>query len=230
MRPLTDHTPKPLLSAGGRTLIEYLVHALVKAGIAEVIINLAHLGEKIEAALGDGSRYGATIRYSYEGGEALETGGGILRALPLLGEQPFLALNGDIATDFPFARLRGQPVGLAHLVLVPNPQQHPLGDFALERDRVREAGENRLTFAGIGVYRPQLFAGCRAGKFALAPLLRQAMALGKVSGELYGGFWMDIGTQDRLSALDERLSRMDRGESAPSSSPSMLKLEEKTSC
>jgi MurNAc alpha-1-phosphate uridylyltransferase len=201
LRPLTDHTPKPLLAAGGRPLIEHTLVALVKGGITDIVVNTAHLGEQIEDYLGDGGRFGARITYSPEG-EALETGGGILRALPLLGDRPFLVVNGDIATDFPFARLLDQPKGLAHLVLVPNPPHHSKGDFALAAGLVHDAGPKRHTFSGIGVYRPELFAGCRAGRFPLAPLLRAAMPEGKVSGELYEGFWMDIGTVERLEAFD----------------------------
>jgi MurNAc alpha-1-phosphate uridylyltransferase len=227
MRPLTDHTPKPLLAAGGRPLIERLIHALVNAGFADIVINLAHLGKVIEATLGDGRRYGAAIRYSHEGDEALETGGGIHRALPLLGKQPFLVVNGDIATDFPFATLRRPPVDLAHLVLVPNPPHHSLGDFALQEGRVLEAKENRHTFAGIGVYQPALFADCRPGSFRLAPLLRRAMSLGKVSGELYSGFWMDIGTHDRLKTLDERLSAAKDDGTVVGPSTTMFDAEEK---
>jgi MurNAc alpha-1-phosphate uridylyltransferase len=204
MRPLTDHTPKPLLAAGGRTLIEHITVALVAGGITDIIVNTAHLGEQVEAHLGDGAGYGARIRYSLEG-EALETGGGIFKALPLLGDEPFLVVNGDIATDFPFGALKALKVDLAHLVLVPNPSHHPNGDFALNGGRVEENGDPRYTFCGIGVYRPELFAGCSPGRFALAPLLRQAMTQGAVSGELYRGFWMDIGTIERLRAFDEYL-------------------------
>lgn len=205
MRPLTDHTPKPLLAAGGRPLIEHLVAALVDGGINELIVNTAHLGEQIEQYLGDGRRFGARIVYSPEG-EALETGGGIFRALPLLGDGPFLVVNGDIATDFPFARLKDHPAGLAHLVLVPNPPHHARGDFAVEGGLVNDAGPERHTFSGIGVYRPELFAGCSPGRFPLAPLLRKAMPEGRVSGELYEGFWMDIGTVERLEAFDRWVS------------------------
>jgi MurNAc alpha-1-phosphate uridylyltransferase len=201
MRPLTDRTPKPLLAAGGRPLIEHIVVALVAGGIADVVVNTAHLGEQIEDYLGDGHRFGARIVYSPEG-EALETGGGIFRALPLLGDGPFLVVNGDIATDFPFARLLDQPQGLAHLVLVPNPPHHARGDFALDGGLVHDAGPERHTFSGIGVYRPELFAGCTPGRFPLAPLLRAAMPEGQVSGELYEDFWMDIGTVERLEAFD----------------------------
>jgi len=204
MRPLTDSTPKPLLVAGGRPLIEHTIESLAQDGFVDIVVNTAHLGEQVEAHLGDGARFGARIVYSAEG-EALETGGGIHRALPLLGEHPFLVVNGDIATDYPFGRLRNQTSGLAHLVLVPNPPHHPRGDFALRSGMVQDSGDGRFTFSGIGVYRPELFAGCSPGKFPLAPLLRRAMADGLVSGEMYGGFWMDIGTIDRLQAFDEHL-------------------------
>lgn len=206
MRPLTDHTPKPLLRVGGRTLIEYHILSLAQAGICDLIINHAHLGDQIEQALGDGSRYGVHIRYSSEG-EALETGGGIFRALPLLGQEPFVVVNGDVWSDFPFASLPAAPVGLAHLVLVDNPPQHPAGDFVLGADGlVRDVDGARLTFSGIGVYRPELFADCQAGKFPLAPLLRAAMARGQVSGEYYRGSWTDVGTPERLAELDRRLA------------------------
>jgi len=205
MRPLTDHTPKPLLRAGGRALIEYHILGLAQAGIRQIIINHAHLGGQIEQALGDGGRYGVDIRYSPEG-EALETGGGIFRALPWLGDGPFVVVNGDVWTDYPFARLP-EPAGLAHLVLVDNPPHHPAGDFVLAADgRVNEAGGPRLTFSGIGVYRPGLFAGCTAGRFPLAPLLRGAMSAGRVSGEHYRGGWVDVGTPERLAELERRLA------------------------
>jgi len=204
MRPLTDSTPKPLLTAGGRTLIEHMIESLVQGGFVDIVVNTAYLGEQIEAHLGDGARFGARIAYSAEG-EALETGGGIHRALPLLGDRPFLVVNGDIATDYPFGRLRNQASGLAHLVLVPNPSHHTQGDFTLCDGRVLDSEDCRFTFSGIGVYRPELFAGCLPGKFPLAPLLRRAMAEGFVGGEVYDGFWMDIGTVDRLRAFDERL-------------------------
>jgi MurNAc alpha-1-phosphate uridylyltransferase len=205
MRPLTDHRPKPLLEAGGKALIEHLVTALAQGGITDLIINTAHLGEQIEARLGDGSGLGVSIQYSPEG-EAMETGGGIFRALPLLGEAPFLVVNGDIATDFDFGRLKEQPIALAHLVLVPNPEHHPKGDFHLVGERVRDDGMPRHTFGGIGVYRPELFADCRPGRFALAPVLRSAMARDAVSGQLHQGLWMDIGTVDRLRAFDRYLT------------------------
>ena len=204
MRPLTDHTPKPLLKAGGRALIEHTIDGLVAGGISEMIVNTAHLGEQVEQYLGDGARYGASIRYSLEG-EALETGGGIFRALPLLGDEPFLVVNGDIATDFNFASLRERKIDLAHLVLVANPKHHPQGDFGLAEGLALDGGDPRYTFCGIGVYRPELFAACNPGRFALAPLLRKAMVTEQVSAEFYPGFWMDIGTVERLQAFDQYL-------------------------
>jgi MurNAc alpha-1-phosphate uridylyltransferase len=206
MRPLTDHTPKPLLRAGGKRLIEYHIEALAAAGFTDIVINHAHLGEMIASALGDGSRYGARITYSAEG-TALETGGGIFRALPLLGPGPFVVVNGDVWTDYPFERLRRAPSGLAHLVLVRNPPQHAGGDFVLTTDgSVRADGEPRLTYSGIGIFRPELFLDCPPGRFPLAPLLRLAMAQGLVTGELWTGGWVDVGTPERLAELDQRLS------------------------
>lgn len=206
MRPLTDTTPKPLLEVGGRALIEHHLTALARAGFRDVVVNVGHLGERIEAALGDGRRYGVEIRYSREDEVILDTGGGIFNALPLLGEAPFLVVNGDVYCDYPYARLPAAPAGLAHLVLVPNPPQHPRGDFALDGTRVLSEGAPRLTFSGIGVYRPALFDGCEPGVFPLAPLLRRAMAAGAVSGECYRGEWWDVGTPERLAALDARLA------------------------
>ncbi|MEJ2060650.1 MAG: nucleotidyltransferase family protein [Gammaproteobacteria bacterium] len=207
MRPLTDTTPKPLLKAGGRCLIEYHLERLAAAGLCEIVINTAHLGAQISDYLGDGGRYGVHISYSYEGETALETGGGIYRALPLLGNAPFLVVNGDIHTDYPLPPPRLAPDDLAHLVLVDNPPQHPQGDFALRDGRVLETGQALLTFSGIGIYRPELFAACRPGTFPLAPLLRGAMQAGRVSGEHFRGAWMDIGTPERLERLDALLSQ-----------------------
>lgn len=206
MRPLTAATPKPLLRAGGKALIEYHLEALARAGMREVVVNVGHLGGQIEAALGDGGRYGVRIQYSREDAAILDTGGGILNALPLLGDAPFLVVNGDVYADYPFEQLPAAPAGLAHLVLVPNPPQHPGGDFALRDGRVIDEDESRLTFSGIGVYRPQLFADCQPGVFPLAPLLRRAMAAGQVSGERYDGRWWDVGTPARLAALDACLT------------------------
>jgi MurNAc alpha-1-phosphate uridylyltransferase len=213
MRPLTDRVPKPLLRVGGQCLIEYHIRALVRAGIHEVVINLGHLGEKIEDFLQDGGRYGITIRYSREEERILDTGGGILHALPLLGPEPFLVINGDIFTDLPFERLPIRPDGLAHLILVANPSHHPRGDFALVGGQVREWGAPQLTFSGVGVYRPELFADHSAGVFPLAPLLRHAMAKKQVSGERYEGVWRDIGTPPRLAELESYLEGHSQRES-----------------
>ncbi len=206
LRPLTDHTPKPLLEAGGKPLIAWHLDRLAAAGFREVVINHAHLGGQIEQALGDGSRWGLRIRYSAEGqGRALETGGGICKALPLLGNGPFLVINGDVFTDLDYGSLRLQGDDLAHLVLVDNPPHHPAGDFLLRQGRVWAQGDPRLTFSGIGVYDPRLFAGCRPEAFPLAPLLREAMTKGLVSGEYHGGYWLDVGTPERYQELKNRL-------------------------
>lgn len=202
MRPLTDTTPKPLLKVGGRALIEYHLAALCASGISEVVINHAWLGEQIIAALGDGSRYGLQIHYSDESAGALETAGGIVRALPLLGEEPFVVVNGDVFTDYDYARLPRRLDGLAHLVMVDNPPQHPQGDFVLHEGRLLAEGESRLTFSGIGLYDPQLFSGCGPGPLPLAPILRAAMARNEVSAEHYTGQWLDIGTPTRLAELN----------------------------
>ena len=206
MRPLTDRTPKPLLKVGGKCLIEYHLDNIRQAGIREVVINHAWLGEQIEAALGDGGRYGLTIHYSREP-EALETAGGIQRALPLLGGEPFIAINGDIWTDYAVTSLPQAPAGLAHLVLVDNPPHHPTGDFRLQAGQVLPDGPDCLTFSGIGLYRAELFAGLKPGKSPLAPLLRQAMTQQQVTGEHHTGRWFDIGTPERLAELDTWLKR-----------------------
>jgi MurNAc alpha-1-phosphate uridylyltransferase len=209
MRPLTDATPKPLLAVGGKPLVQWTIERLVRAGILELVVNHAHLGEQVERTLGDGSRFGASIRYSPER-EALETAGGIANAASLLGQSPFLVVNGDIWCDFDYAPLARRTLGpsiLAHLVLVPNPPQHPGGDFALAGERVVEADGARLTFSGIGVYRPQLFSGVSPGaKAKLAPLLRAAIGGGAVTGERFAGEWHDVGTPERLAALDRELA------------------------
>jgi N-acetyl-alpha-D-muramate 1-phosphate uridylyltransferase len=207
LRPLTDTTPKSLLAVGGKPLIVWHLEKLARAGFAEIVINHAHLGHRIESELGDGSRFGLAIGYSRER-EALETAGGIALALPLLGPMPFLVINADIYCDYDFSALRDLALGdkLAHLVLVDNPAQHPRGDFALEAGCVRESGAPMLTFSGIGIYAPRLFAGIPATtKVPLAPLLRKAMAANRVSGEHYRGRWHDIGTAERLHALDAEL-------------------------
>lgn len=207
MRPLTDSTPKALLAAGGKPLIVWQLEKLARAGFREAVINHAHLGHLIEAALGDGARFGLSIRYSPEP-EALETAGGIALALPWLGAEPFLVINADISTDYDFAALARLDLQdrLAHLVLVDNPPQHPRGDFDLEAGLVSASGARLLTFSGIGVYAPRLFAGIPANaKVALAPILRKAMSAQRVSGEHYRGRWHDIGTVERLKALDAEL-------------------------
>lgn len=206
MRPLTDHTPKALLTAGGKQLIGYHIENLARAGIHDIIINYAHLGEQIEQALGTGEDYGVRIFYSPEREQMLETGGGIFNALPLLGAAPFVVVNADVWTDYPFAKLPADPEGLAHLVLIANPPHHPHGDFVLRSGHVLSEDNEKLTFSGIGVYRPELFAACKPGKFPLAPLLRAAMEKHQVTGEHYQGAWFDIGTPERLQQLDERLA------------------------
>jgi len=209
MRPLSDTLPKPLLPVAGRPLIVYHLEALARAGIHDVVVNLAWLGDRLRAALGDGGRYGVRIHYSDEGAEALETGGGIFNALPLLAPGSFVVVNGDTWTDFDFRHLTLDPDvdadALARLVLVPNPDHHPQGDFGLDGDVVVEHATERATFSGFGVYRPELFTGVTAGKFPLAPLLNRAIAAGRVRGELYRGEWWDVGSPARLHSLDIRL-------------------------
>jgi len=204
MRPLTDHTPKPLLEVAGRRLIEYHIDNLVAAGITELVINHAHLGKQIETALGDGSVYGASIQYSPEH-EALETGGGIFNALPLLGNDAFVVVNGDVWTDYSFQKLPSSIAGLAHLVLVDNPEHNPQGDFSLQGNQVMLASEPKFTFSGISILRPELFVECQSGAFPLAPLLRQSMQMGRVTGEYHRGQWCDVGTPERLQQLDQKL-------------------------
>ncbi|MCW8822027.1 MAG: nucleotidyltransferase family protein [Sulfurovum sp.] len=205
MRPLTDVTPKPLLKVGGIPLILWHIERLAHDDFTEIIINIAHLGYQIPEALGDGSEWGVNITYSDEQKEgALESAGGIVKALPLLGDEPFLVLNGDIWTDYDFQANRKLPEGiLAHIILVPNPEHNPEGDFALNGQRVVDA--RQYTFSGIGYYSPKLFKGLPYGKNALAPLLRAAMKEGKVTGELYEGEWLDIGTPERLELLNAQL-------------------------
>ena len=203
MRPLTLTTPKPLVRAGGVPLIEYHLRALAAAGFTDIVINHAWLGQQIEDYLGDGARYGVSIQYSPEG-EPLETGGGIFRALPLLGEEAFVVVNGDIWTDYDFSVLH-QPInGLAHLVLADNPNHHPAGDFALVDGQVHDGQPDAptLTYSGIAVLHPQLFDGCESGAFKLAPLLRKAMADGQVTGERLNGHWVDVGTHERLAEVE----------------------------
>jgi MurNAc alpha-1-phosphate uridylyltransferase len=213
MRPLTDTTPKPLLLAGGRPLIAWHLDKLARAGVTDVVINHAHLGAMIEATLTDGRDHGLAIRYSPEA-EALETAGGIATAMPLLGDAPFIVVNGDVFTDFPYERLVSAARRLAethtcvaHLVLVDNPTHHPGGDFAMADGLARAAGAHRFTFSGLGAYRPALFDGIAPGtKARLAPLLVAAMAHDAVSAEHHGGYWLDVGTPARLAELDAHLA------------------------
>lgn len=210
MRPLTDHTPKPLLQVGDKALIVWHIEKLARAGFKELVINHAHLGAQIEHALGDGSQFGVSIQYSNEG-KALETAGGIAYALPLLGDHPFAVINADIYCDYDFEQLSSRAAILksngymAHLVLVNNPEQHPNGDFGLTGNRVTDSAP-RLTFSGIGIYNPVLFQSITRGTVApLAPLLREQIAAGKVSGEHFTGRWVDVGTPQRLQLLDNDL-------------------------
>ena len=209
MRPLTDHTPKPLLEVGGKPLIVWHIERLAEAGFRELVINTAYLGGKIEARLGKGTVWGVDITYSRESGDALETGGGIRQALDLLGPGAFVVVNADVWTDYPFDRLPEEPEGLAHVVLVDNPPHHPDGDFFLEngwlRNRSAAATAVKRTFSGIGVYRPALFSGCAVERFPLAPLLRAHFDQGLIGGEHYRGAWVDVGAPRRLEALDRQL-------------------------
>jgi MurNAc alpha-1-phosphate uridylyltransferase len=203
MRPLTDRVAKPLLEVAGKPLIVRLIEALRRGGFGRLVVNLGHLGEQIRGALGDGARFGVTIAYSQEPPGALETGGGIMQALPLLGGEPFAVVNGDVWTDYPFAELPRAPTGLAHLVLVDNPVEHGEGDFDLAASgRIVERGGRRLTFTGISVLRPELFGHSVPGRFPLTPLLRRAISAGRVSGEYYRGRWRDVGTPERLAGLN----------------------------
>lgn len=207
MRPLTDSTPKPLLDVAGRPLIEWHLTALAAAGFRQVVINVSWLAARIEEALGDGSRWDLQIRYSREPYPPLETGGGIFRALDLLGDEPFLVVNGDVFTDCALGDLRLPAARLAHLVMVPNPDHNPDGDFCLHGGRVSStAPGERLTFSGLGIYRRTLFDGCQDGAFPLAPLLSAAMSHGRVSGQRYDGFWCDVGDRARLERIRDHLA------------------------
>jgi N-acetyl-alpha-D-muramate 1-phosphate uridylyltransferase len=218
MRPLTDTTPKPLLAAGGKPLIVWHLEKLAAHGVREVVINTAHLGAQFPEMLGTGEHWGLHIHYAREGAVPLETGGGMLHALPWLGDAPFLAINGDIWTDFDLSQLHAQPRGRAQLVMVDNPPQHPDGDFRLDaQGHLHESGAPKLTFAGIGLYRPELLSGWREvigetegarsdpPRFPLAPLLRAAMREGEVDGLHHPGRWTDVGTPQRLRELDRTL-------------------------
>ena len=201
LRPLTDRLPKPLVEVGGKPLIEWHLDRLANAGFREIVINLSHLGDQIEAAIGDGSRFGLNVTYSREPEGALETGGGITQALEWLGLGPFAVINGDIYTDYPMPRLRSVKCDWAHLVLVPNPPHNPEGDFSLNGARIGNCGEPMGTFSGIAVYHPRLFANCAPGRFSVVPLLRAAADNHIVTGEWHKGTWSDVGTSDRLEAI-----------------------------
>ncbi len=215
MRPLTDRTPKPLLPVGGKPLIAWHLEKLAAAGVHYVVINTSHLAEQFPDILGDGSRWGLRIRYAYEGPTPLETGGGMLNALPLLGPEPFLAISGDIWCDVDFASLPAEPTGLAHLLMVDNPPHHADGDFALDAQGVlHPSGKPKLTFSGIGVFRPELLLGwqevtAEAGmppSFKLRQVLQPAIARQSVTGTRHDGMWADVGTSDRLAQVDDRLA------------------------
>jgi len=209
LRPLTDHTPKPLLKAGKYRLIEYLIQSLVKAGFTELVINTAHLAEQFPEALGDGSQFGANINYSPEQEGGLETAGGIINALNLLGDEPFLIVNGDIWTDFPFNQFTDFSLStdtLAHLVMVNNPEHNLQGDFSLSSGKVQRSEQQRYTYSGIGIYHPKLFSTHKAQRLALKPILLKAIEQQQISGQLYRGEWSDIGTADRLEELNKKLS------------------------
>lgn len=207
MRPLTDSCPKPLLQVAGKPLIAWHLERLASAGFHEVVINLSWLGDMIASELGDGSQYDLAIRYSREPWPALETGGGIVQALPLLGDGPFLLVNGDVFTDIDFTTLQIAPDDLAQLVLVPNPAHHSKGDFWLDaQGRIGKAGGQRLTYSGVALLRPEFFAGATPGRFPLLPWLLRALEAGRLAGQRHDGVWLDIGTPERLAQLDAELS------------------------
>lgn len=201
LRPLTDDIPKPLIDIGETTLIEVHLDKLSKAGFREIVINLAHHGKLIEQALGDGSRWGIQIHYSREPEGALDTGGGIFKALPMLGDAPFAVINGDVYSHYPLARLRAVKCDYAHLVMVPNPGHHPEGDFGFNGGYLLETAKQKLTFSGISIYHPRFFNNASEGRFSIVPLLREAMAKRRVTGEIYRGEWHDVGTIERLEVL-----------------------------
>ena len=204
LRPLTDTLPKPLFDVGGRTLIERHLERLSQAGFREVVINLAHLGDLIRDTLGDGSNWGLNIHYSQEPEGALDTGGAIQQALPLLGEAPFAIINGDIFTEYPLSRLRAIKCDHAHLILVNNPKHNPNGDFALQTGRIDPDGQPKYTFSGISVYNPRFFESSSPGRFSVVPMIITAAALKYVTGEIYRGAWHDVGTLERLETLREQ--------------------------
>ena len=207
MRPLTDRAPKPLLTVGDRTLIEHHLEALRAGGIREVVINLAWLGAQIREKLGNGDAYGLEITYSEEEAGALETGGGIFQALPMLGQAPFWLVNGDVYCDFNYDHRTLEPHSLGHLVMVANPTHHPAGDFALRDGILAPRDQDALTYSGIAMLDPALFAGCRPGKFPLAPLLNAAIEKQALTGERFDGLWADVGTPERLAELDSVITK-----------------------
>lgn len=204
MGELTAHEPKPLLRVGNHFIIEYAIFRIKQAGIHEIIINVSYRGEQIKAALGDGSQYGVKLTYSDEP-ERLETGGGIFQALPFFGNDPFLVVSADVITDFPLQQLPTAPEGLAHLVMVKNPSYHPRGDYGLTNGKIIRANENLLTFANVGVYRPELFAQCEPGHFKLTRVLNPAIEASAVTGEQYHGLWFNIGTAEDLQEVNLRI-------------------------
>jgi len=207
MRPLTDNTPKPLLSVAGKPIIQYTIEQLVEAGFKEIVINIAYLGQQIKDTLGTGAQFGASICYSDEGDTALETAGGISNAMHLLGEDTFLVVNGDIANDYDFGQLYNKSISLAHLVLIKNPPHHPDGDFYLSSDKhVSEQGQQSLTYSGIGLFHPKLFVDLEPGINKLGPLLRKVMSNNDVTGEKFNGYWLDIGTPERLNEMKNHLN------------------------
>jgi MurNAc alpha-1-phosphate uridylyltransferase len=215
MRPLTDRTPKPLLSVAGKPMIQYHIEALATAGMREIVINLAWLGEQIRSSLGDGSQFGLRIHYSDEGDTALETGGGVFKALPILagpsGTDPFVVVSGDVWTAYPLGDVvtKLSADDMAHFVVVPNPDFHSRGDFGLADGRLTDSGE-RYTYANIGVLRPEFFAGCQPGKFPLAPLMFDWIRKNRVSGELFHGVWHNVGTPEQLRQIDQEASAQRR--------------------
>ena len=207
LRPHTDITPKPLIQVGKHRLIEYHLINLAKAGLKDVVINISWLADQIREALGDGSNYSLNITYTDEGAEALETAGGIINAMPHLGDEPFIVINGDIWCDYDLTRLMNRNLEYeAHLVLVNNPEHNTEGDFALEDGMIKNTGDEKLTYSGIGLYTQDFFAETKPGKKALAPMLRKKSELNKVSGEIHNGQWVDIGTIERLAQLRSYLS------------------------
>jgi MurNAc alpha-1-phosphate uridylyltransferase len=201
LRPLTDETPKSLIDAGGRSLLERHLDRVRAAGIRTVVINLGWLGDRIVERVGSGRRYGLEVVYSQEGDNILETGGGIFKALPTLGDEPFLVINADIFTDMPVPDVVLADDHLGHLVMVPSPGYRDGGDFDIDDGLIRNTSTQSLTFSGVAIYRPGFFADCEAGRFPLAPMLREAAERGQLSGSLYDGQWADVGTPERLAAL-----------------------------